>query len=160
MNSLKLYYNNCDDIPLYNWWAFVDSFNPDFMLVNNTAISSKFNHDTKVVFESFKAIGNQLVSKYGVSDMFLKVIKLKQYFIRLKNEQYNKGKRENEIFAEITLNDINKLKGKDSDKIKEDDLIAIGERIFKRPINSKDITLGQFHEYIDYLNRMPKPAVK
>lgn len=153
MPQKKKYFNNIDELPLKYWWDIQDSSN--FIYLVKGSDHSKIDH-TEEAMEVYKKLNDQIISKFGVSGSFMKILKKKRQYLILMNDGLSKDDRHIQWRAELIKKEIESITKEETPGKREDSLVIIHKFVGGNMIDTLKMTVYQYYYYMDFVNRQMK----
>jgi len=122
MPQKKKYFNNIDELPLKYWWEIQD--NSNFIYLVKGSDHSEIDH-TEEAMEVYKKLNNQIISKFGVTGSFMKILKKKRQYLILMNDGLSKDDEHIQWRAELVKREIDKIAKEETQGKREDSLVII-----------------------------------
>lgn len=153
MPQKKKYFDNIDELPLKYWWDIQD--NANFIYLVRGLDHSEVDH-TEESMEVYQKLNNQIISKFGVSDSFMKILKKKRQYLMLMNDGLAKDDRHIQWRAELVKKEIDKITSEETPGKREDSLVIIHKFVGGNMIDTLKMTVYQYYYYMDFVNRQMK----
>lgn len=139
----KFCHVNINTLPLYNWLQYNNDSNLKWL--------SKYGFNTPLNTLAYQLIIDSIVDSQGASQLYIDILKSKIKIDKLKTKALN-SQDKNETFIqieEIKLTDLLEQLNKEQNKLEPVLFYIETEMGFK--INTKEITVLDFYNYIDFI---------
>ena len=149
MPQKKKYFNNIDELPLKYWWEIQD--NSNFIYLVKGSDHSETDH-TEEAMEVYKKLNNQIISKYGVSDSYMKILKKKRQYLILMNDGLAKEDGYTQQRAEHIKREIDNIAKEETPYRREHNLVIIHTFVGGKMINPLEMTVDQYYYHMEYID--------
>jgi len=144
------YLDNITKVPLQSWWDIQDTGNFIYLVKGS---DHQGEDRTEKAFKVYQMLNDQVITKYGVSSAFMKILKKKKQYLVMMNDALSTGNRHKEWRAELIKKDIENMSNKESTGKREDSLVVIHKELGGVMPNPREMTVDQFHYNMSFVNR-------
>ena len=142
---LGKYYRSVDELPLTNWVKIYEDKSYDFLLKKK----GKADKYADIVYLQMQ---DELVDKYGVGDLFLKILRMKIKISLLEAEIALSGDRTSEIKVKILEDKIKEMEGGFKEVNIYESVIQL-EKAMGFRLDIKTLTVGEFYRYGKFVSK-------
>lgn len=143
---LAKYYQSIDELPMLNWVKIYEEKDYKHLLKKQGKKADKY---ADIIYLRMQ---DELVDKYGVGDMFMKILRMKIKISLMRADQALSGDRTSEIKVKILEDKIEEMEGGFKDVDIFESVISI-EKFMGFKLDLKTLTVGEFYKYGKYITK-------
>ena len=151
-------YNSIYDMPQWNWDMLNKTGSMLFFLKKNYYENIEDKYSNKLLEKRYYKIADQLLSKYGLSDTRLNILKKQERRRKFQIDYILNGNKS--LLNEINmLNiDIEELEESNDNIMDYDEVIPIIEKYQGVKIDIIKITIAEYHNYLNNISKYKKAS--
>jgi predicted Mrr-cat superfamily restriction endonuclease len=145
----KEYFNNIDELPIWNWWKVAETSNLIYLQKNVDYTKEDY---TIKAFNLWNDLQNQYLNEFGITEEFRQILALKKRWIAKKSDYIITGNRFNLTEIDIIEAEISETMN-DKIKVDKEDTIIVLEQKLSFPLDEKKLSVKKYYNYINHFSK-------